>query len=138
MTHKDLHPETLRMAVRIILDAHPVALARAVHAEADGIDTGLANLHRLASAVRSLAALTSDDEQEVANSHLRAMQYGDALHSRLLARSASQYACHIDDAHAASEEDEAAAASLGDEDEAICAAPTDSATFAQACRIHGC
>jgi hypothetical protein len=130
---KQTNPETLRNAIQVILNSNPVQVAREASSLADGIDTKLGMLSNLASVVRSLAILTSDDEVELANSYAKAMEYGDALHTLLLARSASEYACHIDDAEKASNQAQADANELSDKQDE----PTTAKAYAKACSFYG-
>jgi len=128
-----MNNETLKQAVKLLLAAHPVAIARLIHSESDGIDTAQANLEKFASAVRSLAILVSDDRIADADSRLRAMEYGDALHDRIMARAASEYACAIEQAHEDSQRCQNVADDLnGEGDE-----PTTADAFTDACQAHG-
>lgn len=131
----------LQAALRIVLAHKASTIARTIRTAAisDGIDTDLRTLALLAETAAQFANIVDADQQAVADSYLRAMEYGDALNARLLARAASEYAAHIEQAHEASHEAETSADSLGIDEEAFPegAEPTTAEAYATACRFYG-
>lgn len=130
---KPTDSKELAAAVRIIISHNPQTVAEALRHAGGGIDDDLRIAALLAETAAYFARIVTERQQSVADSYLRAMEYGEALHARLLARSVSEYAAHIEQAHEASHEAEQAAESLGIDDEE----PTTAKEFAKACRFHG-
>ena len=127
----------LEAALRIVLAHKPSTIARAI--KADGIDTSLRVVALLAETAAQFAGIVDNEQQEVADSYLRAMEYGEALHARLLARSASEYAAYIEQAHEASHEAETSADALGLEESAFPEGdePKTAEAYSAACRFYG-
>lgn len=90
----------------------------------DGVDARTASVDCLANALAALAYAVEADVDAQADSHLKAMEYGDALHLRVTAASVSEYANAVEAAHERSWE---MVNSLDDEDE-----PTDREAYGAA------
>lgn len=105
------------------------ALKAAVSAM-DGTDERAASVDRLANALEALAYAVEADIDELATSHIKAMEYGNALYHRVLAASVSEYANAVQTAHEASGEMVAGVTDLDDE-------PTDSEAYGEALEGFG-
>lgn len=105
------------------------ALKAAVSAM-DGTDERAASVDRLANALEALAYLVEEDIDELASSHLKAMEYGDALYHRVLAASVSEYANAVQTAHETSGEMVAGVSEMEDE-------PTDAEAYGAALEGFG-
>lgn len=95
----------------------------------DGVDTRTASVDNLANALAALAWAVEADIDAQADSHLRAMEYGDALHLRVTAASVNEYANAVEAAHERSFE---MVRDLDDQDE-----PTDAESYGEALEGYG-
>jgi hypothetical protein len=95
----------------------------------DGVDERTAAVDNLANVLAALAWAVEADVDAQADSHLRAMEYGDALHLRVTAASVSEYANGVETAHERSFE---LVRGLDDEDE-----PTDAEAYSAALETYG-
>lgn len=95
----------------------------------DGVDERTAAVDNLANALAALAWATEADIDAEADSQLRAMEYGAALHLRVTASSVSEYANAVELAHERSFE---LIHGLEDQDE-----PTDAEAYGAALESYG-
>lgn len=65
----------------------------------DGVDARAAAVDDLANTLAALAVAVEADIDAQADSHLRAMEYGDALHLRALAASVAEYHNGVEASH---------------------------------------
>jgi hypothetical protein len=129
----------LEAAVRVIISHNPQTVAEALRNAGDGIDTDLRIVALLAETAAYFSRIVTERQHGVADSHLRAMEYGEALHARLLARAVSEYSAHIEQAHEASHEAETSADALGLEESQFPEGdePTTAEAYSAACRFYG-
>lgn len=95
----------------------------------DGVDARAAAVDDLANTLAALAEAVEADIDAQADSHLRAMEYGDALHLRALAASVAEYHNGVELSHERSWEFIQA---IQDQDE-----PTDAEAYGAALEFLG-
>ena len=95
----------------------------------DGVDERTAAVDNLANALAALAWAVEADVDAQADSQLKALEYGEALHLRVTAASVSEYANAVEVAHERSFE---LIHALDDQDE-----PTDAEAYGAALESYG-
>lgn len=131
MTQTEKDMAELEAALAVVLAHKSKTIVRKIRT--DGIDTSLQIVALLAETAAQFARKVDEDQQAVAATYEAIGNYGDALHARLLARSASEYAAYIEQAHEESANAENSAANLIDENEV----PTTAEAYAKSCRFYG-
>ncbi len=121
--------EAILAALSTLEAARKADAFKAAVAAMDGVDERTAAVDRLANALAALAWAVEADIDAQADSHLKAMEYGDALHLRVTAASVSEYANGVETAHERSFE---MVHALDDEDE-----PTDAEAYGAALDTYG-